>query len=172
MSQFPMMVSACSLYMAFSWLCACTTRQAEISRLRRTLISRSKLGIVMLATSSSRQRTWIGSLPPYSSSALVQSRLKSCDTIIAVTKSKVGSVSLVMMNSAVFLSPKVSSSNSSLSISSRSSRMSKGANLAPQEMRIEERVLPADSRNFLYCLTAKCSGSFSSKRSNMRSTGL
>ena len=33
------------------------SRQAEISRLRRTLISRSKLGIVILATSSSRQRT-------------------------------------------------------------------------------------------------------------------
>ena len=54
----------------------------------------------------------------------------------------------------------------------RVAALSKGANLAPQEMRIEERVLPADSRNFLYCLTAKCSGSFSSKRSNMRSTGL
>ena len=42
---------------------------------------------------------------------------------------------------------------------------------APQEMRIELRVFPADNRNFLYCRTAKCSGSFSSNRSNIRSTG-
>ena len=49
--------------------------------------------------------------------------------------------------------------------------MSKGASRAPQEMRIELRVFPADNRNFLYCRTAKCSGSFSSNRSNMRSTG-
>ena len=36
---------------------------------------------------------------------------------------------------------------------------------------IELLVFPADSKNFLYWRTAKCSGSFSSKRSNMRSTG-
>ena len=54
----------------------------------------------------------------------------------------------------------------------RVAALSKGANLAPQEMRIELRVLPADNRNFLYCRTAKCSGAFSSSRSNMRSTGL
>ena len=35
----------------------------------------------------------------------------------------------------------------------------------------ELRVFPADNKNFLYCRTAKCSGSFSSNRSNMRSTG-
>ena len=88
------------------------------------------------------------------------------------TKLKVSSVSLIMTKRAVFLSPSVSSSISSVSISSRSSRMSNGASRAPQEMRIELRVLPADNRNFLYCRTAKCSGSFSSSRSNMRSTGL
>ena len=42
----------------------------------------------------------------------------------------------------------------------------------PQLIRMEERVLPADSKNFLYCRTAKWSGSFCSSRSNMRSTGL
>ena len=34
-----------------------------------------------------------------------------------------------------------------------------------------ELAQPAASLYFLYCLTAKCSGSFSSRRSNMRSTG-
>ena len=53
----------------------------------------------------------------------------------------------------------------------RVAALSKGASRAPQEMRIELLVFPADSRNFLYCRTAKCSGSFSSNRSNMRSTG-
>ena len=52
------------------------------------------------------------------------------------------SVSLIMTNRAVFLSLMVSSSISSVSNNSRSSLMSKGAKRAPQEMRIELRVLP------------------------------
>ena len=47
----------------------------------------------------------------------------------------------------------------------------KGARRAPQEMRIELLVFPADSKNFLYWRTAKCSGSFSSKRSNIEVNG-
>lgn len=53
----------------------------------------------------------------------------------------------------------------------RVAALSKGANLAPQLIKMELRVLPADSRNLRYWRTAKCSGSFSSNRSNMRSTG-
>ena len=87
-------------------------------------------------------------------------------------KLKVVSVSLIIKNSTVFSSPMVSSSISSSSISSRTSRMSNGAKRAPQLIRMEERVLPADSKNFLYCRTAKWSGSFCFSRSNMRSTGL
>ena len=87
-------------------------------------------------------------------------------------KLKVVSVSLIIKNSTAFSSPMVSSSISSFSISSRTSRMSNGAKRAPQLIRMEERVLPADSKNFLYCRTAKWSGSFCSSRSNMRSTGL
>ena len=54
-----------------------------------------------------------GSLPPYSSSALSQSRLKSCDCSIAITKLNVVSVSDIIRNKAVFLSPILSSSISS-----------------------------------------------------------
>ena len=106
-------------------------------------ISLSKLGICpMLANSSSIRRTWTGSLPPYTSSARSHSRLISWLCSIARMKLKVVSVSLIIRNSAVLRSPRVSSSISSVSISSRTSRMSKGANLAPQEIKIEERVLP------------------------------
>lgn len=62
----------------------------------------------------------------------------------------------MITNNAVFLSPKVSSSISSVSMSSRSSRMSKGANLAPQEIRIDFAVLPETS----------CQGLFIKKISN------
>ena len=158
--------------MAFNWLCACKIRQADISRLRMVAISFSSLGICpIFATSSSRQRTCTGSLPPYTSSALSHKRLKSCVYIMATMKLKVSSVSEIMTKRAVFLSPNVSSSKSSVSISSRSSLMSKGAKRAPHEIKIDLAVLPAASLYFLYCFTAKCSGSFSSSRSNMRSTG-
>ena len=52
------------------------------------------------------------------------------------------SVSDMMRNNAVFLSPSVSSSSSSYMVRSRSSAMSNGANLAPQEIRIDLAVLP------------------------------
>ena len=64
-------------------------------------------------------------------------------------------VSEMITNNAVFLSPKVSSSISSVSMSSRSSRMSKGANLAPQEIRIDFAVLPvANCQGFVVPLLA------------------
>ena len=57
-------------------------------------------------------------------------------------RTNVSSVSDIMTNSAVFCSPSVSSSNSSYSISSRSSLISNGASLAPQEIRIDLAVFP------------------------------
>ena len=51
-------MTAKQMYSAFSWLCACNTRQAEISRLRMVAMSFSRLGICpILAHSSMRQRT-------------------------------------------------------------------------------------------------------------------
>ena len=61
---------------------------------------------------------------------------------MATIKLKVSSVSEIMTKSAVFLSPNVSSSSSSYSVRSRSSLMSNGASLAPQEIRIDFAVLP------------------------------
>ena len=79
-SQLPMMVSMLSLYRALSWLCACSTRQAEISRLRMVAIRRSRFGICpIFAASSIRQRTWMGSLPPYTSSARSHKRLNKME---------------------------------------------------------------------------------------------
>ena len=92
--------------MAFNWLCACKIRQADISRLRMVAISFSSFGICpMFATSSSRQRTCTGSLPPYTSSALSHKRLKSCVYIMATMKMNMSSVSEIMTKRAVFLSP-------------------------------------------------------------------
>ncbi len=45
--------------------------------------------------------------------------------------------------------------------------MSNGANLAPQLTSMDFAVLPAASLYFLYCLTAKCSGSLASSSSNI-----
>ena len=64
---------------------------------------------------------------------------------IEIRKLKVESVSDMMRNKAVFLSPSVSNSNSSYMVRSRSSWMSNGASLAPQEMRMDFAVLPAAS---------------------------
>ena len=75
----------------------------------------------MLAHSSMRQRTWTGSLPPYTSSAFSHSRLNNWLYIMEMRKLKVLSVSLMMRNSAVFRSPRVSSSSSSYMVISRSS---------------------------------------------------
>ena len=57
-------------------------------------------------------------------------------------RTNVAFVSEIMTNKAVFFSPRVSSSKSSVSISSRSSLMSNGANLAPQLIKIDFAVLP------------------------------
>ncbi len=59
----------------------------------------------MLANSSAMARTCTGSLPPYTSSALSQSRLKSCDCNMAITKLNVVSVSERIRNRAVFRRP-------------------------------------------------------------------
>ena len=61
---------------------------------------------------------------------------------LAFPEKKALSVSLMMRNNAVFLSPSVSSCSSSYIVRSRSSWMSKGANLAPQEMRMDFAVFP------------------------------
>src|SRR5699024_6748567 len=57
-------------------------------------------------------------------------------------KLKVASVSLMIKNNAVFLSPTKSSSSSSYMVISRTSLMSKGASLAPQEISMLFAVLP------------------------------
>ena len=61
---------------------------------------------------------------------------------ILMRKLNVLSVSDMMRNRAVFLSPSVSSCNSSYIVKSRNSWMSNGASLAPQEMRMDFAVLP------------------------------
>lgn len=71
---------------------------------------------------------------------------------------KVGSVSLIMRNRAVFLSPTVSSDSSSYMVISRTSSISKGARRAPQLTRIDFKVLPAASLNLAYWRTAKWFG--------------
>lgn len=105
--------------------------------------SRVKLPqIRVLLYGRDKNLTWTGSRPPYTSSALSHSRFVSWDCRMAMTKLKVESVSLIMRNSAVFLSPIVSSSILSYTIRSRSSLMSKGASLAPQEINILLAVFP------------------------------
>lgn len=70
-------------------------------------------------------------------------------------KLKVVSVSDMMRNRAVLRSPSVSSSRSSYSISSRTSLMSNGANLAPQLTRIDFAVLPdANCQEFFHHFSA------------------
>ena len=172
LSQLPTIVSALSLYIAFNWDCAWSIILADISLERIVAISFSNLGIKpIFANSSSKHLTCIGSLPPYSSSALSQSKLNSCEYIIDTTKLNVSSVSEMITNKAVFLSPVLSSSNSSSLIKFLNSFMSNGASLAPQEIRIDLAVLPAASLYFLYCLTAKWFGSFFSSASKSLSTG-
>ena len=106
-------------------------------------INFSNCGIFpVLANSSRRNLTCFGRCPPYMLSACSHNRLNSWDWRIAMTKLKVLSVSLIMRNRAVFLSPSVSSSISSYSIRSRSSLMSKGASRAPQLIKIDLAVLP------------------------------
>ena len=77
-------------------------------------MSFSKFGICpMFAHSSIRQRTWTGNRPPYTSSAFSHRRLKSWLYTMEMRKLKVLSVSDMMRNSAVFLSPMVSKLSSS-----------------------------------------------------------
>ena len=75
--------------------------------------------------------------------------------MIDTTKLNVSSVSEIITNKAVLRSPSLSSSSSSSIIKSLSSCISKGANLAPQLIRMDLAVFPAASLYFLYCLTAK-----------------
>ena len=65
-------------------------------------------------------------------------------------KLNVASVSEIITNNAVFCSPMVSSSSSSYSVSSRNSLMSKGASLAPQEIRMDFAVFPDASCQGLF----------------------
>ena len=65
-------------------------------------------------------------------------------------KLNVASVSEIITNNAVFCSPMVSSSSSSYSVSSRSSLMSKGASLAPQEIRMDFAVFPETKSQGLF----------------------
>ena len=123
----------------------------------------------MFAASSMRHLTCSRSLPPYTSSAFSQRQLNICVYIILRRKFRLPSVSDIMRYSMVFLSPILSSSSSSYIVISRTSAISKGASLAAAEMRIDFAVLPAASLYFLYCLTAKCSGSLDSRSSNIRS---
>ena len=116
---------------------------ADISLLRMVAISLSNFGICpMFANSSRIHRTCTGSFPWYSSSAIVQSRLKSCVYMIDTKKLRESSVSEIMTNNAVFLLPMSPKSSSSYAVISLTSLMSNGASLAPQETRILLAVLP------------------------------
>lgn len=66
----------------------------------------------MFAASSTRHLTCTGSLPPYTSSAFSQSRLKSWVLIILIRKLKLPSVSDIIRNKAISSSPRVSSASS------------------------------------------------------------
>ena len=60
------------------------------------------------------------------------------------------SVSYTHLNRAVFRSPRVSSSSSSLAVTSRSSAMSNTARRAPQEIRIDVAVFPETKSQGLF----------------------
>ena len=75
----------------------------------------------------------------------LHAQVASSEKKLKVIQKELATVSLMMRNNAVFLSPSVSSCSSSYIVRSRSSWMSKGANLAPQEMRMDFAVLPAAS---------------------------
>ena len=116
---------------------------ADISLLRMVAISLSNFGICpMFVNSSKIHLTCTGSFPWYSSSAIVQSRLKSCVYMIDTKKLRESSVSEIMTNNAIFLLPMSPKSSSSYAVISLTSLMSNGASLAPQETRILLAVLP------------------------------
>ena len=88
--------------------------------------------------------------PPYTSSAFSQSRLKSWLYTMEMRKLKVLSVSDMIRNSAVFLSPMVSRESSSYAVTSLSSAMSKGDRRAPQLTSMLLAVLPETSCQGLF----------------------
>ena len=108
----------------------------------------------MFANSSRRHRTWYCNLPPSLLSALVHSRLKSCEYMIATRKLNVASVSEIITNSADSSSPSISRCSSSYEVISRTSSMAKGAKRVEQLIKIDLAVLPAASLYALYCLRA------------------
>ena len=79
----------------------------------------------------------------------------------------------MMMNSALFWSPSVSSSSSSYAVSSRSSAISKGASRAAQEIRILFAVLPETKSQGLFHQIHKKQGRKSTpdSRPSLLSTG-
>ena len=92
--------------------------------------------------------------------------------IIAPKKSKVEVESDVIMKNAVFSTPMSRMLTSSLLMSSHTSGISKGANRAEQEIRMDFIVLPAACLNFLYWRTLKHSPRFSSSMLNSSSSSL
>ena len=131
-------------------------------------------------------RVGTGNRPPNSLSARSHMILKSCEYIRATMKLKLSSVSDIMTNKAVFslmissffvlglnflYPPSLSSSSSSSLISSRTSVMSNGESLAPQDTNILLAVLPARNLTFLYCRNAKWFGARSSNASNREHKG-
>ena len=66
-------------------------------------------------------------------------------------KLKVESLSGIIANKAVFLSPICSSSISSYLVSDSTSAKLKGANLTPTEVNIDFAVLPEDCLNIFHC---------------------
>ena len=89
-----------------------------------------------------------------------------------MTKLNVESLSGIIANKAVFLSPICSNSISSYLVSDASSSKLKAASLTPTEIKIDLAVLPAACLYILYCLSAKELLSIVSRRLNNSSNGL
>ena len=106
--------------------------------------------VTLFANSSSKQRTWYFSLPPSFVSARVQSKLKSCEYIIATKKLNVASVSEIMTNKADSSSPSLSKPNSSYLVISNTSSIANGANRVEQEIKIDFAVLPETKSQGLF----------------------
>ena len=143
----PMMVSALSSEMAFSWDCACNTRQAEYSRLRMVATSFSSLGIwPMLAHSSMRQRTWTGNRPPYTSSAFSAQEVEQLG--VAHGDQEVKAIVRVAHNEEQSGFPISQGVQLQLVVGSDLPQfrgMLNTARRAPQEIRMDFAVLPAAS---------------------------
>ena len=87
-------------------------------------------------------------------------------------KLKVESLSGIIANKAVFLSPICSSSISSYLVSDASSSKLKAASLTPTEIKIDFAVLPAACLYILYCFNANELESIISSLLNNSSKGL